>query len=63
MDFMQGIGGAVTSYKVDIEASKKLNDVEEVIKLVKETHKEIEYTPYIEGLLYGFQMIESIIEK
>ena len=62
MDFMQGIGGAVTSYKVDIEASKKLNDIEEVIKLVKETFS-YQDSPYADGILDFARMIDEIVKK
>ena len=62
MDFMQGIGGAVTSYKVDIEASKKLNDIEEVIKLVKETFS-CQDSSYADGILDFARMIDEIVKK
>lgn len=63
LGFMEPIGGKVKSFEIDIEASKKLSDISEVIKVVKETHQGIEYTAYIEGMLDGFEMIERIIKK
>lgn len=63
LGFMEPIGGKVESFEIDIEASKKLSDISEVIKVVKETHHRIESTDYIDGMLDGFEMIERIIKK
>lgn len=66
MEFMQGIGGAVTTYEVDIEASRKIADIREVMNLIKETINSCfsgDTPEYDKGVLDTIKTIEEIIEK
>ena len=67
LGFMQPIGGKVISYKVDIDADKKLKDISLVIKEVKDTLNSTfagTTTPeYDKGVKDMAEMIEEIINK
>ena len=61
LGFMQPIGGKVISYKVDIEASKKLDNLKDIIPITEEANCKDE--EYCRGVRETLKTVKEIINK